>query len=280
VKLTREQYNDLQRYLAEFRAKLNQTKTSEEAVPIFKDAVVELNKYELLPKGMSVKQAQKLVTGLYQNKNRVKLQERLVQNHVPALGNNSNILCMVAGKINDSLSVMKSINTVLYLTQIYFVVIEGLMALLFLLALFVPIPIIEIFVDKLLTLLENIFWRPIDLVQNVCVDLMIFSNYIPIALGNVVGIGEASDQGEYIGSTGWVKSFGLYGNREWNGTLYGRIRKLWIVNEWNFQMFYLPGIIGFSGIKLSSGEYKLNKFYLGSARYVNISSEPPPWPPI
>ena len=62
VKLTREQYQNLEQYLVEFRARLNQTTTREEAVPIFKDAVVELDKYGLLPKGMSIERAQHLVT--------------------------------------------------------------------------------------------------------------------------------------------------------------------------------------------------------------------------
>ncbi len=51
VKLTREQYNELEQYLVEFKAKLNQTSTREEATPLFRDAMVELNKYGLLPKG-------------------------------------------------------------------------------------------------------------------------------------------------------------------------------------------------------------------------------------
>jgi hypothetical protein len=63
VKLTKQQYQDLEQYLVDFRARLNQTTTREEAIPLFKDAVVELNKYGLLPKGMSVEQAQRLVTG-------------------------------------------------------------------------------------------------------------------------------------------------------------------------------------------------------------------------
>ncbi|HVQ00646.1 MAG TPA: hypothetical protein VMT57_03945 [Candidatus Thermoplasmatota archaeon] len=63
VKLTKQQYEDLEQYLVEFRARLNQTTSREEAVPIFKEAVVELNKYGLLPKGMSVEKAQKLVIG-------------------------------------------------------------------------------------------------------------------------------------------------------------------------------------------------------------------------
>jgi hypothetical protein len=63
VKLTKEQYQNLEQYLVDFRARLNQTTTRDEAVPIFKDAVVELNKYGLLPKGMSVEKAQKFVVG-------------------------------------------------------------------------------------------------------------------------------------------------------------------------------------------------------------------------
>jgi hypothetical protein len=63
VKLTREQYQDLEQYLVEFRARLNQTTTREEAIPIFKGAVVELDKYGLLPKGMNAEKAQRLVTG-------------------------------------------------------------------------------------------------------------------------------------------------------------------------------------------------------------------------
>ena len=63
VKLTKQQYQNLQQYLVDFRGRLNKTTTREEAVPIFKEAVVELNKYGLLPKGMSVEQTEKFVIG-------------------------------------------------------------------------------------------------------------------------------------------------------------------------------------------------------------------------
>jgi hypothetical protein len=62
VKLTRQQYQDLEEYLVDFRARLNQTSTREETVALFKEAVVELNKNGLLPRGMSVSQAQRLGT--------------------------------------------------------------------------------------------------------------------------------------------------------------------------------------------------------------------------
>ena len=96
VKLTKQQDQDLEQYLVDFRARLNQTTTREEAVPLFKDAVVELNRYGLLPEGMSVEQAQKLVTIGYQ-----------VQ-HAPNIFNKSSILnstnyfCLFAGIFDNA----------------------------------------------------------------------------------------------------------------------------------------------------------------------------------
>jgi hypothetical protein len=92
VKLTKGQYQNLEQYLVDFRARLNQTTTKEEAIPIFKDAVVELNKYGLLPRGMSVEQAQKLVNGPKLSSNQVKLLKGLFNN------NASNLFCFLAVK--------------------------------------------------------------------------------------------------------------------------------------------------------------------------------------
>jgi len=81
VKLTKQQNQNLEQYLLDFRERLNTTTTREEAVPLFKEAVVELNKYGLLPKGMSVEHAQRLVTGYYQNSNML----RKIQNDVQSI---------------------------------------------------------------------------------------------------------------------------------------------------------------------------------------------------
>ncbi len=92
VKLTKQQYQDLEQYLVEFRARLNQTSTREEAVPIFKDAVVELNKYGLLPKGMSVEKAQHLF-----QTNQV-IPRSLVQERY-SHGLFSNVFCYMVGTV-------------------------------------------------------------------------------------------------------------------------------------------------------------------------------------
>jgi hypothetical protein len=82
VQMTSEQHQRLTQYLVDFRARLNQTTSREEMVTLFKDAVVKLNEYGLLPQGMSVREAQRLVAG--------------------TLSNETNLLCLIAGNTNGT----------------------------------------------------------------------------------------------------------------------------------------------------------------------------------
>jgi len=95
VKLTRQQYQNLEQYLVDFRARLNQTTTREEAVPIFKEAVVELNKYGLLPKGMSVERVQKLVTRQFHNQKCLDVVWKLLRGNQRSLSDTENWCCLL-----------------------------------------------------------------------------------------------------------------------------------------------------------------------------------------
>ncbi len=61
--LTNQQFIELDHYLTDFKEKINKTTTRKEAIPLFNEAIVKLNYYGLLPKGMNISQAQNLVTG-------------------------------------------------------------------------------------------------------------------------------------------------------------------------------------------------------------------------
>jgi len=102
VKLTGEQYQNLEQYFVEFRVRLNQTTSREEAVLLFKDGVVELDTYGLLPKGMSVEQAQKLVVGRFQNERLMKLIERRYAKNQKYYGYISNRFCLIVGISNNT----------------------------------------------------------------------------------------------------------------------------------------------------------------------------------
>ena len=41
VRLTRQQYENLEKYIVNFQAKLNQTATLEDTIPLFKEAILE-----------------------------------------------------------------------------------------------------------------------------------------------------------------------------------------------------------------------------------------------
>jgi len=66
VALPRQQYLSLAQYISDLRGQLNTSMNEEETITIFKEAVVEFHKYGLLPREISVEQAQQLVTGQYQ----------------------------------------------------------------------------------------------------------------------------------------------------------------------------------------------------------------------
>jgi hypothetical protein len=63
VSLTKPQYEMLTRYLDGLMERLNGTKSMDDTVLLFHEAVGEINTYGLLPRGMSVRQAQMLVRG-------------------------------------------------------------------------------------------------------------------------------------------------------------------------------------------------------------------------
>jgi hypothetical protein len=100
VKLTRQQYQNLERYLVDFRGRVNTTTISDETVRLFKEAVIELNKYGLLPKKMRVEQAQKLIVGPYENSKGIAIVEKMFHEKT-LVANQSNSFCFIAGIVHD-----------------------------------------------------------------------------------------------------------------------------------------------------------------------------------
>lgn len=255
VKLTREQYQNLEQYLVEFRARLNQTSTIEEAVPIFKDAVVELNKYGLLPRGMSVEQTQKLVTSGYWYQKKLQLLEKL-DNRYPLPQNViQNQFCFVAGYTYHSLLIgpisMTCFVTLLAMSYFFYYLWE----------------ITESIGLKILSAFLGIIAYGVDF-------LYITLPVIPFEIGGFVTFGDVTEVWEepprYSPSIGWIFSAGIRGIQSINGSFYGTLR------EFGFFMSRLyVGLSGFVGIVLGSMLPSMNLFFLGSAYKVGVNSNPP-----
>jgi hypothetical protein len=242
VKLTKEQYQNLEEYLVDFRARLNQTTTREEAIPIFKDAVVELNKYGLLPRGMSVERAQRLVISRC-------FSQRSDEFYKSVFGGNQNSenfneYCTVSGKVTR--------------TRSY--------------GAFYPIRL-------LLSVLGNRigdFWMVRWAFSEILLDLR--SIYFPWYLFSEFSIGEGywyyqGQHYEYYPSVGWISSTGTNGFINYTGELYGQIREIPTLNLGPVgKEIYYSGIYGFAGlyIRKSNGSE-----LIGSCRLIDIGPSPP-----
>ncbi len=95
VQLTQEEAEEVEQLFENIRLQLNESTSREEAKEIFNKAIVELDKYGLLG-GLSVKQAQRLITGMFQT-------QRFFNRMFPrTLDENENKFCLIAGMTSDT----------------------------------------------------------------------------------------------------------------------------------------------------------------------------------
>jgi len=240
VKLTKQQYQNLEQYLVDFRARLNLTSSREEAVPLFKDAVGELNKYGLLPRGMSVEHAQKLVLQQNQNDYFTKLHERFLNSRILPEGN-ENYFSLIAGHTTETL-ILGPIPLTCILT--------GLIGM--------------ILLSSASNAVKGIIGASI-FYSSLFVGLLFY--FLPGTLFSVIRIGaqavnfDPEAPPEYIPSEGWISSVGITGKKTWVGPFYG-----------NMVGPGLIGVVGFTGLKIALFN---NCYYLGSAMKIDISPNPP-----
>jgi hypothetical protein len=260
VRLTKQQYQDLEQYLVEFRARLNQTSTRKEAVPIFKDAVVELNNYGLLPKGMSVEHAQRLVIGLYQNTNLIKYLEKLSNTSEKSLLQEGNKFCLIYGKDYGQTIfqgfIGRTITCVLWtiannISYVSYIITEIIVTLL-------SFPIL--FFDTM-SILFAILFSETPLAGRPFIGASIF-------FGTKVGPYDDIPP-SYKPASGDIWTNGLYGVKNWTGTFYGTLPSL--------PLFFVltecyPGVNGFIGLRLY---LKQTDIFFGYALNVNVGPNHP-----
>ncbi len=253
VKLTREQYQNLERYLVEFRERLNQTTTRDEAVPIFKDAVVELDKYRLLPNGMSVERAQNLVTFSTRKVSQLRPIKPNILRQSNSLSNNNTIdfLCMIAGE---------STNT-------YFQTLLN-SAIIFLSGLFLILPSFFILGAFIWSVIHNVDSVPLYILAIIAtaVDTGLLGVVFPFLLthSGISAVGII----RYASSQGWIH-LTVHSNVWVNGTFNGSFPT--IPNS-DFTFMGSPGVIGFTGLHLKTNAASHKSYYFGTALVVAVTS--------
>ena len=253
VQLTQQQIDKVGELFNSIRERLNNTESREETKEIFKEAVVELDRYGLLG-GLSVKQAQKLVIGEYQNSGVGKFLEKIGNRYGYKSDNNSNALCLIAGETSNTFVFGPSmILRVLVCTPLYLFSV-----------------LISIIWDRLETLgLERLsnFLHYYILVP---IDEYFFISGFPFAeLGGFIIFGYQYElpmfHWNYYPAKGWLWTQGLFGIRDWDGEFFGNLNG------------YI-GVSGFTGLKIGGTIFNLlgpKSYYLGSAFRVKIGEKHP-----
>jgi hypothetical protein len=264
VKLTQEEANEVEALFESIRARLNATESREEAEGVFKEAVVELDKYGLLG-GLSVKQAQKFVNGEYKNQRVMKLLERLYCRFT--VDDNSNFQCSIVGKTIYNTEFFGPVITLrrLIWIRVYNFLVQGYNKL----------------DSQGYEKLAKIVGTLAVISQFIPMGMILLSWFlyqlIPISFGHTIGLGVSYGtfhpySTEYSPAEGWVYTNGKNGVIQWDGKLFGIIE----FEIPHIIYTYYPGIIGFTGIKIGSGYPPQYKFsFLGTALFVKIDSKHP-----
>jgi hypothetical protein len=120
VKLTREQYAEVVKLFDDVAVELHTLKTRADAVPIYTNAIVRLNTYGLLPQGMSVTQAQRLVLDSHENVQGKSTIPRVCDNTLHPMQHNY-FFCLVSGVVQDgtAMGILYMIGLIMLLLSVF-----------------------------------------------------------------------------------------------------------------------------------------------------------------
>jgi hypothetical protein len=267
VKLPKEKAVEIENYFDYINKQFEQVKTREEAKTILSDIVLELDEYGLLC-GLSAKQAQRLVTGNYENSRITKALDKIYNKNQMSNNNNSNYLCLVEGRAT-------------------YTACSGLVQTA-LTAFFGAIAFLTFFLYSILPNAPGYFFVLFSILM-LSSALNPFPYINPFAIGYSLGFGlrldypernimplgyKANAQSQYYPSEGFINSYGLKGNVNWSGEFWGQGN--YMPSLYNPAWGSSPvGISGFTGIKIILEPDNGNTSFFGSAIKVHIGDECP-----
>jgi hypothetical protein len=240
VQLTKEEAEGVDRLFENIRQQLNESNSREEAKKIFNEAIVELDRYGLLG-GLSVKQAQRLVTGGLLNKVNKRFVDRIYNKNLQKLDENENVFCLIAG-----ISAYTTIENFR----------------------------LRFWTNLLTYILEKEYYDIVGFFRFLLTIHILFLQAFPLTLGGIIGFGMHRhipyNTYYHIPAEGWIQTIGLNGIKRWNGSFWGALA-IKSIYDHNCQRWY-PGVLYFNGINVIVPKYSLH-LLLGSAFWVKIEND-------
>jgi hypothetical protein len=263
VQLTQQQTDELTKLFDEIKARLDNAKTREETIVIFKDAVISLDRLNLLPERMSIEKVQQFVTGKYQNTKTMKFLEGIPKMSQWGKDGN-NFLCLIAGNSTGTHFQSIAARALELLDKIaWWFTDNGIID-----------KVIDLFESLLIWLVEHGFQKIAEIIFDVMVQLfglgiwffvfwimyIAHREYGKISFIDSISYGLNDKPAE-----GWIKIIGLRGIYQFNGTFFGGLKQ---VETQLLNKILHIGAVGFSGIKILFN--KEPYFYFGSALRTSI----------
>lgn len=248
VRLTNQQVSKLDNYMDSLKSRLENATTDDEVTNILNGAVIELNKYGLLPEHMSVEKAQQLVVNKYKNQVATSSEDK------------ENFNCQIVGKTDgqryfDNQTPLRKKLWEMILSFIDRVENLGLLIIL--------VSLIYARVGTLI--IRSIFFC---LIRDAKLSFGYYDSYFNP---------ETWEEWEkYVPGSGWVWTNGSNGIVTWDGNLWGLISKYWVNIFLYEDICYFIGAEDFTGIRIISLSDGMDYFF-GSASHVKLGPNRPPW---
>jgi hypothetical protein len=272
VKITRQQVDELNNLINEFKKDLDSVKTLEDTIVIYNELLNSLYELDFLPDILDYNEIKMLISDTKNSYESIiinpqKLNNKKIKSRYIDYGKNlglldveedENYLCLISGETDDS----------------HFRSLPALIRILFGIASINIIreflPIIFPFLVPLLERLgidwyDNEFWQ--DLINYIISDW-------PTHIGGITFGHYEYDILKQIylypvPAKGWVNTFGLLGKKNWEGKYYGQLRPIGTL----FEGLLYQGVSGFSGIRIKNN-YN-DQFFIGFALRVKFGPDIP-----
>ena len=254
VQLTKRQVREAQRVFDDLKNRMSTAESMEETQRIFNDTIASLSRYNLLPNGMSIQQAKRLVTSASQNQKGETLLKKISSKFQADSkeGTIQNSFCLIAGNTSNTHFAKPVTKLTMHLYDIMdyssgnhiLVVISTALWIVF---------------NPLSTISQMILKRQ----GNHCGVSIFFGNYHYYPYPNWL-----------YPAQGWISTDGINGKQNISGSLWGqKVTSGWQPQDDWYMNYTWRGCVGFTGFITYFGSD--SAYYLGSALYVYVGPDRP-----
>jgi hypothetical protein len=254
IQLSKEQVQEVKKIFDELNNRLSTAASVKETQKIFNDTIIELNRYNLLPKGMTIERAQRLVNQANTNQKRITSLKILTQKFQAetAAGTIQNSFCYIAGNTSNTHFAKLAKRTAL---RLFYIMDFGTG----------NAPLLKIvtalwFVCNQISKISQIILQLNGYHLGVCIY---FGNFHYYPYPNW-----------FSPAQGWLSTNGINGKQNINGSFWGqKITSCWQPQDDWYMNYSWRGCVGFTGLIFYTGID--SAYFLGSALQINVGVDRP-----